>query len=322
MANGAVTAYRFFHREDEIGKKVRWLFRGTVALPDHDDYYVAVYVVEHSGRDVVVTSSARRRQVDAKGISIEDPQGLTPENATSAWVDDEVPVTPAVEHIGVYLEYTDLDALPMDGGDYRDVLFVLAEPAARSLTWTQHPVAYALQAVSTPPALGGRLQSDDGVFIGAVGGPLAGEVTVVQADARGHRRAAAPFGTGSTPGLAKPAPLDPPPGFQQRSASVGQTERQSDGSWSQPAAFYDAGEAPLDEIAVLVRCYGGGSLLFRLSPADHDQTGDAVTASGRVPCDGAQHEATRHRAPAQGFIFDAVGADRLMAYRYAAYTVG
>ncbi len=321
VAEGALASYR--QLASNLGENVstaapRWLFRGTVTLPDHDDVYLAVFVTQHAGKDVVVTSRTRRSQVDALGVDRDNPEDPT----SSPWVSHEVAASSGLTHVGAYLGYqgeqpTTDPTTQVTTVDLRNTLFVLADPASRRLRWTQQPLPFAAAAVTTAVVPGGRLDSADGVFTVDTG-PLTGPVSVSLENARGEELGADALSTTATPDLVRPALPDVPAGWTQQLGSAGTTERQADGRWSSPGNVSFASEQRAGRsLAVQARCYGGGSLRFTLEAA----SGSGALATGPVPCDGQSHEALRHSVPRAGFFIQVSGADRLMALQFLAGTV-
>jgi hypothetical protein len=313
VADGAVLSYTETKRGfgEQVGDRPRWLFRGTVSAPDGDDMYVAVYLIEHDGKNVVVTSSTRRRQVDAHGIDLEDPDGLS--KGSSPWVDREQEVSKDLDHVGTYVQY--------GSESYGDVLFVLAAPSARALTWQQHPLPAAPVAAGQKVAMTGSARSGNGVFT-TDAGPLVGPVTIALEDASGSALTAQdePLSELSTPGLSKSLPVELPAGWTPETGVTAQSERQGDGSWSGLAsANYSAVLQGGRTVAVLARCYGGGSVLFTLS---RDESDASALARGRVSCDGDQHEVLRHEVPANGYEVRVGNADRLVALTWQSAVVG
>jgi hypothetical protein len=320
VAEGAVAVYRRFASLDNslVEGQPRWLFRGTVALPDHDDLYVAVYVIKHSGKNVVVTSQSRRSQVDSKGIDVNQPG----DESSSSWVYHEQPLTKQLDHIGVYVGYQGQDrrtdpTTQVTVDDQRSFLLLLADPAARSVTWTQHPVPFAAEGSGRGFLSSGSLRTVDGLFVGDAGG-LLGPVTVDLKDKHGNVRVAGALSTTSHLDLARPTVPQVPAGWTQHFGAAGTTEQQTDGSWDTGASFSDGSDYPNKVAAIEARCYGGGSLLFTMALSGSS----TVVASGRVACDGQSHEALRHVAGPRGFDLQVSGADRLIALQYVGGTVG
>lgn len=324
VADGALAAYRKRAEADQEqvdAAAPHWLFRGTLPVPDHDDLYLAVFVTRHDGKQVVVTSQTRRRQVDGHGRSAEPAEGS---DGLSDWVSEEVPLTPGLDHVGFYAEHQgDAPGAPdpvtmVSVPDERDALFVLADPGARVLDWTQHPLPFALEGTGAVEHQdSGTLTSRNGLFFGEAG-RLLGPVTVELADGHGHRRAAGALSATSTPGLARPTVPSVPAGWTQHIGTSGNSERQSDGTWSAPGGFADGSEYPDKPFALQVRCYGGGTMHFALAPT----AGGPRLATGSVPCDGQSHEALRHRVPGTGVDVSVLKVDGLVAFQVLGGTVG
>lgn len=295
VADGALAAFRSLAVPD--GHTVdpappRWLYRGTVPVPDGNDAYVAVFLTRQDGAPVVVTSSTRRGQVDDHGRDV----GAPGDGSSVPWVARVQPVTPDLDHVGLYLGFQGREAVlePVTGvpqADVRDVLFVLADPAARRLDWTQQPLPHAEEATGRTFSPGGTLSSPDGVFTGDAGS-LGGPVSVALTDARGRVRPAGPLSPVATADLAPPAVPAVPAGWVQRFAASGGSERQADGSWSGPASLGLSDEVRGGTGAVVGRCYGGGVLQVRVEDGQGHQAG-----RGSLACDGQSHLAVRQTVP-------------------------
>jgi hypothetical protein len=318
VAEGALASWE--HDNPGSGA-VHWLFRGTVALPDHDDAYVAVFTATHEGLPVLVTTTTRRSQVDGQGIDRENPQGL--DQGISPWVSHEEPLSGTqADHVGLYLEYSATTQSTEPA--YRDVLLVLADPSARSARWQQDPLPGAITRPGVVPQPEGRLTSDNGLFVGDVGA-LTGPVRVLLTDKAGHSTTASSLARKlSQPGLASPPPPEVPSGWHQHVSSMGQSEQQADGSWSGASQAESTGRP--GTVAGYVRCYGGGFMSFAVTDPSKAASfgGPKALASGRAPCDGQTHVA--FAAPAvpggsAGYEVN-VGTDRLQAYVYVLGSVG
>lgn len=311
VADGALTSYRTLTTGlgEDVGQDVRWLYRGTIALPDHDDTYVAVFLTHHDGREVVVVAHTRRTQVDARGVDVDGPGSL--DKSSSPWVSQEVPATKSLSHVGAYLEY--------GSAQYRDVLFVLADPATAEAAAEVTPIPHADLGASARAAVPARLVARHGVIVQDVG-VLTGPVTVTLRDARGHVGPTGPLSATSTPGLVQPVALTVPPGFTSNSSTTGQTERQQDGSYGETSAFEYAVTLPATaKVAVLARCYGGGTMSFSLERDGADET---PVARGTAPCDGNQYQPLVHALGANnGYLVRTSSSNKLLAYTYEAGTV-
>lgn len=313
VAEGALVDWQ--RRPGASSRPVTWLFRGSLPVPDHDDVYTAVFLSSKDGEPVLVVSTTRRAQVDDSGRDRGGSQN--PDDGTSPWVARTAPVTSASDHVGLYLEH--------GTQQYENVLFVLADPAARTLQWQMTALPHAVAAYDVTGASGGSIRSDDGVFLG-LAGALTGPVTVTVTDARGRTVADGSLGGPlSQPGLASPPAPDVPPGWSERTSVRGQTELQEDSSWS-GTALMDETVGVTGRLTGYIRCYGGGTMTFTLEDPD----ADGVVAGGPSPgplshgsaaCDGQTHKAfPPHVVPRKGFFFHAFG-DRLQAYAIRLGTV-
>lgn len=303
VAEGALASYRQMPPSPggDVADEVHWLFRGTIPLPDHNDEYVAVFATERAGQKVVVTSFTRRSEVDEHGADVAGPQ-----EGSSPWIAYEVPADEVGDHVGLYLEN--------GSEDYSDVLFALASPSARTMTWEQQPVPYA--PVPQGPT-SGSAQSANGVFV-TPAVPLYGPVTTTFSAGSG-RSGKTPLSTQSTPGLVKTHPIVLPEGITSITGMTGQSERQVDGTWTGASSTFGAQELGRGRtMALFANCYGGGALVFRLQDGDQRTT----YATGSLPCDGQQHEVLRHTLPAKGYAIVNDNPDRLVVVSWTAGVVG
>lgn len=294
----------------EPARDLRWLYRGTVRLPDGTATYVAAFTANDTDLDgqprhSLVVATADRSDVDAEGRDLERPDDLS----SSPWRLRRVDAAKAPTPFGLYLKY----------GDRRQEVLLLAEPGARTVSWRSTP----LPGVPSEQGQSGKGRSQDGVFlldVGALTGPV--EVDL----GRG------PVGLGlelGTPSLTPPAQPDLPDGWDDVGSVSGQSELGWDGS-AQGQMGTNLNGNDKRPMAVFARCYGGGSLGFRLYPLQTKGPigpgGDAeiivssantpAVATGRVPCDGSSHRAFRPvTVRTDGYeLWDK--PDRLQAYTY------
>lgn len=311
VAEGALAA---FTHEGVYGslpaRDLRWLYRGTVRLPDGTATFVAAFTatdadVNGTPRHSLVVATADRSDVDAQGRDLERPDDAS----SSPWRLRRVDAAKAPTPFGLYLRY----------GDRRQAVLLLAEPGARTLRWRSTPLPGAPSQQGTSG--GGR--SEDGVFlldVGALTGPV--EVDL----GRG------PVGLGlehEVPSLTPPARPDLPDGWDDVGSVSGQSELGADGT-AQGEAGTNLNGNRKRPMAVFARCYGGGTMGFRLYPLQTKgpigPDGDAeivissanapAVATGRVPCDGASHRAFRAvTVQTDGYQLQD-HPDRLQAYSY------
>ena len=308
VAQGALKDWREY-AEGQLGKApVRWLFRGDVSSQGGKKTYVAVFLAGAEGRgQQLVTAYADRDQVDDRGRELDGPD---PES--SPWVTDEVSIYDAGTHVGLYL----------DGRDVREnTLFVLADPAARALSWTARTLAYAPPAASSGARRSGTASSPDGVFVGDAGRldglldvELAGPSLPVQADQ--------PLSTSDLPALVEAAPLVLPPGQESHTGVSGQSEYEGElyrpdgsvlarGVRDRFVLRNDTSDDPAGGWAVQAVCYGGGSLRLAVM----GQRGD-------LRCDGQQRTPfSVFQAPDPGHYVLRVNGDGLHVYRVTVATV-
>lgn len=271
VADGAVAAWALGAPGTTEG--LRWLFRGTVPLPDHQDTSVAVFVASHTFQPpVLVVATIPRADVDSDGTARE--------GVSSTWAVRELPLSRGLDSVALYLQH--------GTGPFQDALFVLADPAARTLRWQQDPLPFASAATHATTRDGGTLRSRDGVFVGELG-PLLGRVTTTQYDGHGHARpTTSPDDTVSTPVLVPPAAPDVPPGWRQNSSGQGQSQLQ-DGSWGGEGYGWGA-EGLTGRFTGFVRCYGGGTMTFAVYAGSPSASAPPLR-TGSAACDGQTHRA-------------------------------
>ena len=283
VAEGAV-AYWTGTYDDAGGlrltDRLRWLFRGTVQMPDHADEYVAVFAADRGADRVLVISHVLRSAVDAHGNGT-DPAAVP---MTTPWVQQEVPLTRGLDHVGLYLGHA--GSAPGSGLPANtNVLLLLASPDARGVRFASEPV---------PAGPVGRVRSSarssNGVFVSQ---PMSldGLVQATVLDARGRARQTYAFGTGrSYPVLVDAPAPDLPPNWQSAAGGSDQAHQQPDGSWT-GSAYNNLNANPHKPLTLWARCYGGGAVAFALSPFTEGVPDRPAVARGSVACDGATHRA-------------------------------
>ena len=254
---------------------LRWLFRGDVHAQGGRKTYVAVFLAGTQGRgQQLVTAYADRDQVDDRGLEVGGPD---PES--SPWITRQVRVPDAGAHVGLYLH-------GQESGS--NTLFVLADPAARELSWTAQALPYAPPADTSGAQRGGSASSPDGVFVEDAG-RLDGLVDVQLAGPALPVQAVRALTTRDLPALVEPAPLVMPAGQKAHSGVSGQSEY--DGELYRPDGSVlesgyrdrfrltnDTSAGPAGSWAVQAVCYGGGHLRLTV-----------MGQRGTVRCDGQQH---------------------------------
>jgi hypothetical protein len=312
VAEGAV-AYWSSSSSDEGGlrltDRLHWLFRGTVPLPDQEDQYVAVFVADHGANRVLVISHTKRSDVNAHGAS-SNPDDVP---MTTPWVDQELPLTHALDHVGLYLQ-------DFSTGHNRNVLFLLAAPSARQVRLTSSPL---------PAGPRGPVQwtaeSRDGVFVShpvTIDGPVTASV---YGDPATWKQTFS-FGTGQeNPHLVAPALPDVAARFSSLGTSPGdQSEQQDDGRWSF-AGFSDSTDFGSRAVSLYARCYGGGAAHLSATSFDmtHDGAGNGEVTSAEtgvaaadVPCDGHTHAAFQGKRIPRNTLNLTWTTDRLQALSY------
>lgn len=248
VAEGAVQQWR---SSGGTVTDLHWLYRGLVDVPDGAPLYVAAWTA--NGR--VVMGSVERSTVDAQGAA----EGKTP------WRLADEALDRAPELLTLYLPQI------ADGETGNNWMFVLADPRARTLRWTAVPLTAAPARTDIVDA--GVLRSDDGVFQGLTG-PITGMLRATVDES-----SAAPALLTFPDAEPRLAPVDDLTAL--RSGSIAGTAGQvTDGQVSdtEPTSAAD------DLTAVVVRCYGGGSLTLLLDG----------TVTGTAPCDLRPHVVALH----------------------------
>lgn len=314
VAEGAV-AYWTGTYDDTGGlrltDRLRWLFRGTVAMPDHADEYVAVFVADRGADRVLVVSHALRSAVDAHGQG-SDPAAVP---MTTPWVQQELPLAHRLDHVGLYLGHA--GSAPSSGlSANTNVLLLLASPDARATRFTsEHLAAGPVGPVSS------SARSSNGVFVSP---PMSldGLVQATVLDSRGRARQTYAFGTGrSYPALVDAPAPDLPPTWQHVGGGSDQAQQQPDGSWT-GSAFNDLNSNVHKPLTLLARCYGGGAVAFVLSPFTEGAPTSPAAAHGSVVCDGTTQQAfSAVRITTPGWFLEE-RPDRLQTVTYELGWVG
>jgi hypothetical protein len=314
VAEGAV-AYWTGTYDDAGGlrltDRLRWLFRGTVPMPDHADEYVAVFVADRGADRVLVMSHVLRSAVDAHGEG-SDPAAVP---MTTPWVQQEVPLARGLDHVGLYLWHQGRTSGSGSSAN-TNVLLLLASPDARGVRLTsEHLPAGPAGPVQS------SARSSNGVFVSQPM-TLDGLVQATVLDARGRGRQTYAFGTGRAyPLLVDPPAPDLPPNWQMVGAGSGQSAQQEDGSWT-GSSFNDLNSNQHKPLTLLARCYGGGTVTYALSPFTEGAPARPAAARGSVACDGATHQAfPAVRITTPGWFLEEK-PDRLQAITYQLGWVG
>ena len=289
VAEGAVQQRHLFDSEAPVGD-VRWLYRGTVQVPDGSTAYVAIW--REAGQ--LVTAYTDLREVGDDGV----PDGGFSEGSESPFTPWRIfsakeDASPAV---GVYLPYDQ----GLSGG--KGAVLVLTDPGVTTLRWGVEPLANA-------PTEGGRLDSgelsgSDGVFTGDTGATV-GPLTVTTLDsskALVAQRLAIP-----NQSLMRPTLTGLPDNFNLLQGGSGEFDNNPDNGRSVGYA-----SDPTTKAALFARCYGAGSITFLL--------GDRNQVVGRAACDGNLHEVFRDRTLAGSDNLYLTGTGR-QAWRFELGTV-
>ena len=308
VAQGALRTWRKYAEGRPSTPEIRWLFRGEVAAQSGRSTYVAVFVAGAYGRgQQLVTATADRDQVDDRGLDARDA-----EPGSSPWKWEAVPFHDTATHVGLYLR----------GQQTPDnSLFVLADPAARELSWTAQPLPFAPPADTSRTQRRGTASSPDGVFVEDAG-PLDGPVQVQISGPALPVQTEQPLTTTDLPMLVEAAPLVLPPGQEHHVGVSGQTEWEEqeyrpDGSVLE-AGFRDrfrltddTGSDPARSWAVQAVCYGGGRMRVAV-----------MGQRGTVRCDGQQRSpfGVFQQPEPGGFVLRLEG-DGVHVYRLAVATV-
>jgi hypothetical protein len=286
---------------------VRPLYASRVTVPE-GPAYVAVFIGTLQGKRVLVAANSFGHQLDAEGRSLE-------ENDEVPWdTSDRLVLDPArpLGHVGVYLPV-------VQGDQLTSTALVLADPAARFMTWRERPLPYApAENSGVVPTMTSR----NGVFLGSLGA-ITGYVDVSVQDRRG-RSVTFPLASGaSRPALLRPQAPDLPSSWDPQGGSSAQTEPQEEGRWA-GAHFSSVNTNKRRPMTVYARCYGGGRLDFALlAYEERGATSIATPAThGAVSCDGATHRAFAPRTVSAGGYEISVASDRLQAYNYQFGYVG
>jgi len=191
---------------------------------------------------------------------------------------------------------------------------VLADPAARELSWTAQALPYAPPADTSGAQRRGTASSEDGVFVEDAGA-LDGLVSVQLTGPALPAQAGLPLTTTGQPDLVDAAALVVPAGRQHQGELSGQSQWQEDdpgvggaltGAYSaQSGLRNEALHGQTERWRVQVDCYGGGRL--------------QVTALGRrgsVSCDGQEHSPFPDLSGPQRESYGlGLTGDGLLAYR-------
>jgi len=251
--------------------RVQWLYRHAVTTPD-GAAHVAVFVATTAGKSVLVT--AVRRDDLASGTE------------RAGWATKKSPLAlgRVPDHVGQYLTYNDPRATGGPTNTFGNLAVLLADPDARQVVWEEQPLPFAPTQGSPKK---GAARSADGTFIldvGALRGPLRATVS------SGDESASYPLSLQAAPELVRPQ-IAVPEGWAGNGGGAFQSDPDDAGAWATPAySVFETADT------VLVSCYGGGTLLVKVT-ADAD---DRVLTSARVPCEGNAHDIRHPHGVAPG----------------------
>ena len=301
IAQGVLRGWHEVSSSQPSNTPIRWLYRGEVTTGGTRPTYVAVFLAgtEGPGQQLVTAHAAVRSASDEVDGPVDE---------ASSWIVEQVRLRDAELPVGLYLDGQE---------EGTNALFVLADPAARALSWTARALPYAPPVGTSGARRDGTASSPDGVFV-ADAGLLDGPVQVQVSGPALLPQAEQPLTTTGQPALVPPRPLVLP-GYQQaqvmlveQSAWQGETYR-GDGSLVAGRYLVQSRtenytfEAPAGPWAVHAVCYGGGRLRVAV-----------MGQRGSVRCDGQQHApfSVFEKRKAGGYTVE-VEADTLLTYRLA-----